>query len=396
MAMIDNLTVLPRPRTAWQAMDAGFSLARAHFIPLLMLWLRFSLPIALLCFLLMATDVFLYSWILWWWFKPLYELPMLLYLSRVLFAEQPTVSQVNSAVRKQFWRLCKTYLSISRFSAARSMTAGTVFLEQLDRKNRRSRIDILSALPTRASVLMMACLHIEYFLAYLLIALLVVFMPSLVTDVDWYSLFIDADKQPKWFIMLTAVASYIAAAIVAPFFVAGGFLIYINRRMQLEAWDIEHRFRAIRRNRRINSGPAPTTHPLSLMCSLLMMAALLGYHQPTTAQSKTPELPTRQQAVEQINDILTNEEFGSTQTRRIPRYINADPAEDENAVTLSDGMISLFRQLAAFLQLFLWAAAISGIVLILYALRRFVPRLAGKQKLTRPPLADQQTRNRIR
>ena len=35
----------------------------------------------------------------------------------------------------------------------------------------------------------------------------------------------------------------VAVAIVEPFFVGAGFAMYLNRRVELEAWDIEQEFR---------------------------------------------------------------------------------------------------------------------------------------------------------
>ncbi len=35
----------------------------------------------------------------------------------------------------------------------------------------------------------------------------------------------------------------LAVAIVEPFFVGAGFAMYLNRRVELEAWDIEQEFR---------------------------------------------------------------------------------------------------------------------------------------------------------
>jgi len=35
----------------------------------------------------------------------------------------------------------------------------------------------------------------------------------------------------------------IAVAILEPFFVGAGFAMYLNRRVELEAWDIEQEFR---------------------------------------------------------------------------------------------------------------------------------------------------------
>jgi hypothetical protein len=43
--------------------------------------------------------------------------------------------------------------------------------------------------------------------------------------------------------LLTSIAYAAAVAFVEPFYVAAGFGLYLNRRVELEAWDIEQEFR---------------------------------------------------------------------------------------------------------------------------------------------------------
>ena len=45
---IENLAVVVRPRTPWEAVDLGFRLGRAWWKPLLGAWLAISLPIVLI------------------------------------------------------------------------------------------------------------------------------------------------------------------------------------------------------------------------------------------------------------------------------------------------------------------------------------------------------------
>jgi hypothetical protein len=62
-----------------------------------------------------------------------------------------------------------------------------------------------------------------------------------------------ADEQSPWIAILfggsswltgAGIACYlIAVAVVEPFFVGAGFAMYLNRRVELEAWDIEQEFR---------------------------------------------------------------------------------------------------------------------------------------------------------
>jgi len=43
--------------------------------------------------------------------------------------------------------------------------------------------------------------------------------------------------------LLCSIAYAAAVAFLEPFYVAGGFGLYVNRRVELEAWDIEQEFR---------------------------------------------------------------------------------------------------------------------------------------------------------
>jgi hypothetical protein len=62
-----------------------------------------------------------------------------------------------------------------------------------------------------------------------------------------------ADDQRPWLALLFEAGDWlsgvgttcfvIAVAIVEPFFVGAGFAMYLNRRVELEAWDIEQEFR---------------------------------------------------------------------------------------------------------------------------------------------------------
>ena len=62
-----------------------------------------------------------------------------------------------------------------------------------------------------------------------------------------------ADDQTPWLALLFEGGSWMtgivltcfvaAVAIVEPFFVGAGFAMYLNRRVELEAWDIEQEFR---------------------------------------------------------------------------------------------------------------------------------------------------------
>ena len=63
------------------------------------------------------------------------------------------------------------------------------------------------------------------------------------TDDRMQSLFTLAKSDSIW-MTATILLSFAAAVLVLePFFVGAGFAMYLNRRVELEAWDIEQEFR---------------------------------------------------------------------------------------------------------------------------------------------------------
>lgn len=363
MADIKNLTVLPRPRSAWQAMDAGFTLARAHYRTLVILWLGISLPVFIVCAILdlwldMSIGVFL-----WWWLKPLYELPMFFYLSRAIFSENMSKSSAWSMAVSDVKKLFVTYLTIARFSTARAMTFGVVFLERLPHEQRSSRISTLTTVPTRHYVLMLVCFHIEYILTYAVLTTMgAMFFSEALSGIDWMTV-LDTIEDPEFnrWIILSSFVGMIASALVAPFYVAGGFLLYINRRMQLEAWDIEHRFRRIK--------PRSQLVGVAAVC----LAILISTSEPTMADDRTVSIAPPESVSETLADILSDDDFGYTEKRWMPKF-DWEEKDDDSDFNL-DFLEFLFSgsttTLASVLKAFLWIAAIVFVAILLFTLRQF-------------------------
>ena len=379
MADIRNLTVLPRPRSAWQAMDAGFTLARAHYLQLVLMWMGFSLPVFLVCFALQVWLGWAYVLILWWWFKPLYELPILFFLSKAVFSENLSIKEAWKLTLKNFWTLFKTYLTLARLSTSRALSYSVVFLEMLPRKQRSSRIQTLTAVKTRHYLLMIVCLHIEYILTYAIIAFIaLVFFSSSVAQIQW-EIFFDTIEDPaiQIWVLSASITTFISAALVAPFYVAGGFLIYINRRMQLEAWDVEHRFREIK----------PRAIKSTSLASILFLTFFLATSEPTIAEERADSIMSPAATAVAMQDILGNEEFGSTKTRKIPRLISKDNEEEEDDEKMDLGFLEWFadaaRSLALGFKVILWTTVAIFIALLLYTLSQFRRNLSAPSSLSR-------------
>ncbi len=363
MADVRNLAVLPRPRTAWQAMDAGFTLARMHFISLSVLWLCFAVPV----FLLTAAIQYWLGWSLmiffWWWLKPLYELPIHFYLSRALFSEPIAKKEALKLTFKHFWLLCKTYLTYARFSGKRSMSYGVVFLEKLPLKLRSARIETMTMVTTRHYLLMTVCLHIEVFLTYAVIAIVAyLFFPDIVSQFNWIRFLTSAEtaEYDPYFIA-ASFSSVIAGALVAPFYVAAGFMIYINRRMHLEAWDIEHRFRNI----------TPRTRSALTGTLICLLCVLPG--EKAMAEDRAQYLPSKPDVETSVIEVMSSDDFGVMKTRKVPKFNVEKEEQQEEKLDPSfiQWLTDITSSVAGALRILIWGAAILFVSLLIYTLFKF-------------------------
>ena len=430
---------LTRLKSPWQAIDAGFMLARAHYPALLVLWCALALPALLISAALLHRLPFV-PILSWWWLKPLYELPLLLYLSRALFGDVPTRREVLREVPGRARRLIGTYLTFSRLSPARAMCAPIVVLEGLSGAARRKRRETLTAAPHRAGSLLLACLHAEMLLAYGSLALLAALFPALLSFVEWSDLleadaFDPEDGTAQAFAIVQLLVAVLGSALVAPFFVAAGFALYIARRVELEAWDIEHRFGRIARTHRRRpgvpiasertggatradgsnddrAGPAGPAVAAALLCAVLAVTAVPERALAGTAPDAGAAAaalgpaggspPTPETVRAQLDEVLADEAFGGTTTRRVPTLDfgtgdDRDEGGDEGESSPVDPA-TLARIAAAFggfadaMRVLAWVVLGATAVLLVVAVRRYAPGLRAaipsRPRASRPDAAS--------
>jgi hypothetical protein len=68
------------------------------------------------------------------------------------------------------------------------------------------------------------------------------FVPS---RLESFSNIFTGDDMPYWFEAAYCLVYLLVISIVEPFYVAAGFTLYLNRRTELESWDIELGFRTL-------------------------------------------------------------------------------------------------------------------------------------------------------
>jgi hypothetical protein len=232
---IESITLKLRPRVQLEAMDLGIRLLQRNASTVYVAWCAVVLP---LCFALMTLHSVAY-WlpgVLIWWLKPFYDRVVLFVLSRAVFGEHVGLRDLewrsllgNGLVGSLTWR---------RFDFARSFNLPVFLLEGLKGKRRRQRTKVLQKNTRGNAVLLTAAfVHIEVALELSILALAFMLLPQ--SGLPIWEWFTGGGDAPLAFNLATNLFYILALTVIEPLYVASGFTLYLNRRVELEAWDIE-------------------------------------------------------------------------------------------------------------------------------------------------------------
>ena len=236
---VDAIRLDLRPRSMFEAADLGVRLVSAH---LRSVWTSCA-PVYAFVLLVAATMLpFGIGWTLLTviWLKPWLDRSILFVLARAVFGEETRFADVWAARRAVAWQGLLGALTVRRLSPWRSYVQPVLQLEGQRGKARRERVArILGSHRGAALAMQTAFATIESALVVGLLALLPWLMPA-DDQSSWLALLFEGGSWPSG----AGPAAYvITVAIVEPFFVGAGFAMYLNRRVELEAWDIEQEFR---------------------------------------------------------------------------------------------------------------------------------------------------------
>ncbi len=235
---LSKLIIEPRVRSAWAAIDLGTLLARQFWWRGVALYLVLAIPV----FVLARFTADIYSWLplfVFWWFKPLYERPFLYLLSRELFSER--VSTIDCLLNFKQWLFPSllSVLTVRRLSTNRGMYAPVSLLEQPTASEYGKRTGVLGLKFSNASTCLTFILHqVETVFAFAIMAFIFFILPDFAKEA-FGGLFGD----DHYFYLVWSLLLFVPFAIIAPFYCAAGFCLYICRRIELEGWDMEICFR---------------------------------------------------------------------------------------------------------------------------------------------------------
>ncbi|WP_428819469.1 hypothetical protein [Microbulbifer sp. MCCC 1A16149] len=391
---LDRLAVNARPRSSWESVDLGILLARRHWLQMTALWL---FPAALLFLVLGLIFPGSPGWVIFaiWWLKPVFERLPLLVASRQLFGERMDNREALSHFRRANGRDWLAWISWRRLSFTRAFDMPLTVLENATGRARATRLSLLHRkAASTASWLHIVGVHVEMILGLGVMALVYTLLPEQL-EIDWLPLLNNNTILISW---ITNGVSLLIMAAVAPFYVYAGFMLYIGRRVELEAWDLEIHFRKMRArfetaqkpNRRPTAGVR--TNTVSALVCAVGLILCSAFAVPPAAQA---DVATPAQSEELIDEVLAEDDFHrhELQSRwRLKEFKSREQAFPQWLISLMEWLEGLGRDdedhveenageiwplVAGIIELLLWITAAALIIFLLWFFRYHLRSLAG-------------------
>jgi len=221
-----------------EAADLGVRLCQSAARQVYRCYWLVGIPVVALC--LATYDIA--GWLpglLIWWSKPWLDRTILFVLSRAAFGQATTIADLSQAQRRVWWSQLFLSLTTRRLSPWRSFTQSVYQLEGLPLLASRKRVLQLRRGRTTPATLMTGAFSVaETVLTAAVVSLIFWFTPGERETINVFA--------PGTLASLAVPMAFAYALVVLflePFYVAAGFAMYLNRRAQLEAWDIEQELR---------------------------------------------------------------------------------------------------------------------------------------------------------
>ncbi len=311
----DNIRVEIKPRSSFEAMDLGFAMARHWFFPLWLMWIAAAIPVCLISHLVFFKHIAGAGFIVWW-LKPVFERPLVFWFSRAVFNEKVKFKDI----RKQYFKIIKprliadlTYL---RFSPNRSFFMPVAILENLKGKDYLNRVQVLGHNQSAGMGLTIVCIIFNTILDTSILLFIFFILPEDLCQVSFKDFFLTPGLIHA---VLIKIIAMLAMSIIAPFYTGAGFALYINRRTELEAWDIEMSFKRLiargaekekifmQRIRKINK---TTKGMINIVIYLLVLLISSNFLFPNIVSAEINSTISKDTACHVIEQVLDHEDFG--------------------------------------------------------------------------------------
>jgi hypothetical protein len=239
---VDAFAIRLRPRGSFEAADLGVRLCQSAARSVFPCYLAVLIPVTALSLACFEIAGWLPITLLYC-AKPWLDRTILFALSRAAFGQKTTPRDVWREQRQVWWSQLFLTLTWRRLSPWRSFTQPVYQLEGLRGKELWARVRQIRTGHARAGTGLSSAFGLaEAALVLGLISLIAWFAPQGYSQSITATLVMQGGGSRLMYLIM-AVAYAVTVGFVEPFYVASGFALYLNRRAELEAWDIEQEFR---------------------------------------------------------------------------------------------------------------------------------------------------------
>lgn len=352
-------------------MDLGFAMARRWWRPVWAAWAGVYIPAFVLVNLLCWRHPG-YAVLALWWLKPWFDRVVLHVLSGAIFGSVPRLRDVLRAWRAILFPGGIAGLLWYRFDFARSFNLPVWQLERARGPAARRRARLLQRRARSDAVwLTVICANIELALLIALVYTLNMLIPPSMEDgLSWFKMLPFVEDGPARELVLETLYGA-AVSLTEPFYVAAGFALYLNRRTQLEGWDVELALR------RLNMRVAPPARAAVLAALLLAGMLAAAPSRPALADEIPPSsggqaMRPAGDARAAASEVLKSSDFDHAEDQKEWHYTgprwNVDRSDDPG-FHISENLMQLFADL---LRILAWALAIGAVVWLLLKAPRYL------------------------
>jgi hypothetical protein len=234
---VDSIAIRLRPRANFEAADLGVRLCQSAARDVFPCYLSVWGPLAALTLATYAIADWLPMLILWW-AKPWLDRTVLFVLSRAAYGQRTRPVDVWREQRQVLWSQLLLTWTLRRLSPWRSFTQPVYQLEGLRGADLRARVRQIRSGRTRAGTAILSAFGCAETSVLFALASLLVWFAARASGMSLSALLL-TPGAPGWLDLALCVAYAVTIAFVEPFYVAAGFGLYVSRRAELEARDIE-------------------------------------------------------------------------------------------------------------------------------------------------------------
>ena len=361
---LETLAVRLRPRTPLEAADLGVRLCQATLRSVYLCYAIVAVPLLILA----IASYQIAPWLpvlLIWWAKPWLDRTILFVLSRAAFGVATGPLDLWRTQRQVWWRQFLFTSTVRRLSPWRSLTEPVYQLEGFSIFRSSPRIKQIRGRTMAAAAMMTSSFALcELALSFALFSL-----------VFWLA---PVDRTPALdeifvgevplLLKLSLPLSYAMTVLfLEPFYVAAGFGMYLNRRAELEAWDIEQEFR------RAFSVKAQIAG--AMVAAMLIGTALPGLAaQPTSrGVSSAPDRAAIDRAIESVK---ADPNLATERTIKTLRWKGSMPKGPVKFPGWLSWLLAFFGWIAESSRVLVWCGAlVLAALVVVYLLRLARARL---------------------